>query len=206
MRSFLFAGVLASGLVLICACTPNTADKSDSVRVALDTDLGTILVDVSPQKAPLSAGDFLRYVDNGLYENAGFYRVVRPDNDKGAPIISVVQGGALEMQEAPTPIAHETTQETGLLHLDGALSIARAEPGTGSAAAFFIVVGDQPSLDFGGMRNADGQGFAVFGRVIHGMDVVREINALVADAPTEAEYVSGQILSQPIQFSARRQQ
>ena len=103
------------------------------------------------------------------------------------------------------PIAHETTEETGLLHVDGAVSIARAEPGTGSAGAFFICVGDNPSLDYGGERNPDKQGFAVFGQVVEGMDVVRAIQALPADAPTEFEYFEGQLLREPVEIvSARR--
>jgi peptidyl-prolyl cis-trans isomerase A (cyclophilin A) len=183
----------------------NPGDQAETaVRVALDTDRGTILVEVYPQAAPRSAGDFLRYVDEGLYDDAGFYRVVRPDNDRGAPIISVVQGGVLDM-EAPAPgIDHETTAVTGLRHVDGTVSIARGRPGTGSAAAFFIVIGDQPSLDFGGMRNPDGQGFAAFGTVIDGMERVREINAIRAEAPTDDDYVRGQILDEPVRFRARR--
>jgi peptidyl-prolyl cis-trans isomerase A (cyclophilin A) len=103
------------------------------------------------------------------------------------------------------PIAHETTAATGLSHVDGAVSIARAEPGTGSAGAFFICVGDNPSLDFGGMRNPDQQGFAVFGQVVEGMDVVRAIQQLPADQPTDNEYLKGQLLGEPVKIlSARR--
>ena len=119
-------------------------------------------------------------------------------------MISVVQGGVLDMEAAPAGIAHETTASTGLRHVDGTLSIARTQPGTGSAAAFFIVLGDQPSLDFGGMRNPDTQGFAAFGKVIGGMEVVREINAINADAPTDDNYVRGQILAEPVRFRAKR--
>ena len=181
------------------------ADDSESaVRVALETDRGTILIEVYPQAAPLSAGDFLRYVDEGLYVDAGFYRVVRPDNDHGTPVISVVQGGILDVETPPAGIPHETTAATGLRHVDGTVSIARGPPGTGSAAAFFIVLGDQPSLDFGGLRNPDAQGFAAFGKVIDGMELVRELNAMQADAPTEDDYVRGQILAEPVHFRARR--
>ncbi len=174
------------------------------VQVSLETTLGAIVVEVYPQAAPLSAGDFLRHVDDGLYDDAGFYRVVRPDNDNGSPVISVIQGGLLDPPETPMPIGHEPTADSGLRHVDGALSIARSDPGTGSAGAFFIVLDDQPSLDFGGMRNPDGQGFAVFGRVVDGMDVVRRINAMTADAPVEEAYVRGQILAEPVRFTAKR--
>jgi len=204
----LFIGLLVATLCSSTGYTDDTAKPADSavpaVRVALETDRGTILVEVYPQAAPLSAGDFLRHVDEGLYGAAGFYRVVRPDNDHGAPAISVVQGGILDVEAPPAGIAHETTAATGLRHVDGTVSIARGPPGTGSAAAFFIVLGDQPSLDFGGMRNPDAQGFAAFGKVIDGMEIIREINAMKADAPTGDDYVRGQILAEPVRFRAKR--
>ena len=204
----LFIAFLAATLFNSVGYASETVEPGDiagtAVRVALETDRGTILVEVYPQIAPLSAGDFLRHVDEGLFNAAGFYRVVRPDNDHGAPMISVVQGGVLDMEAAPAGIAHETTASTGLRHVDGTLSIARGQPGTGSAAAFFIVLGDQPSLDFGGMRNPDTQCFAAFGKVIDGMEVVREINAINADAPTDDDYVRGQILAEPVRFRAKR--
>jgi len=204
----LFIALLSATLLTSAGHADANAKPGDSpetaVRVALETDRGTILVEVYPQAAPLSAGDFLHYVDEGLYDDAGFYRVVRPDNDNGTPVISVVQGGVLDAEPPPTGIPHETTTATGLRHVDGTVSIARGPPGTGSAAAFFIVLGDQPSLDFGGMRNPDGQGFAAFGKVIDGMDLVREINAIKADAPTDDDYVRGQILVEPVRFRAKR--
>lgn len=196
--------VLASGLLVANACAQTMDENAEAVEVELATALGTILVEVYPHAAPLSARDFLRYVDEGLYDDAGFYRVVRPDNDNGSPVISVIQGGLLDEQKSLAPVAHETTEATGLRHVDGALSLARSDPGTGGAAAFFIVLGNQPALDFGSMRNPDGQGFAVFGRVVDGMDVVRRINALQADAATDDEYVQGQILAEPVRFEARR--
>ena len=207
MRGLFFA-LLAAALYAGIGYADDTASSGagaeSAVRVALETDRGTILVEVYPQAAPISAGDFLRYVDDGLYDDAGFYRVVRPDNDHGTPVISAVQGGVLDMEAPSAGIAHETTAATGLRHADGTVSIARGPPGTGSASAFFIVLGDQPSLDFGGMRNPDGQGFAAFGKVIDGMEVVREINAMKADAPTDDDYVRGQILAEPVRFHAKR--
>jgi peptidyl-prolyl cis-trans isomerase A (cyclophilin A) len=204
----LFIASLAIILFSSTGYADETTEPGDSaepsVRVALETERGTILVEVYPQAAPLSAGDFLRHVDEGLYDNAGFYRVVRPDNDHGTPVISVVQGGSLDEEATPAGITHETTAATGLRHVDGTVSIARGPPGTGSAAAFFIVLGDQPSLDFGGTRNPDKQGFAAFGKVVEGMDVVRDINAMQADAATDDDYVRGQILAEPVRFRARR--
>lgn len=184
---------------------PACSDTQALPRVALETAYGDIIVEVNVQAAPLSAADFLRYVERGLFDKGGFYRVVRPDNDNGSPVISVIQGGLLEDAEAYAPIAHEPTSQTGLKHLDGTLSLAREDVGTGRAAAFFICIGAQPSLDEGGMRNRDGAGFAAFGRVVEGMDVVRSIHALKADAPTDDAYVVGQILAKPVLFQARLQ-
>ena len=101
--------------------------------------------------------------------------------------IEVIQGGLYEDDEIVKhpPIRHETTKETGLKHLDGTLSMARMEPGTASTE-FFICIGDQPELDFGGRRNPDGQGFAAFGKVVEGMDVVRKIQQL----PDKNQYLS----------------
>ncbi len=174
------------------------ADRTDGVPVTLETSLGPIDVEVFPHRAPLSACDFLSYVDAGLYESATFYRVVRADNDRGSPKIEVIQSGLTDESKSRAPIAHESTQQTGLQHVDGALSLARGAVGTGSAAAFFIVIGRQPALDYGGTRNADRQGFAVFGRVVRGMDIVQHIQRLDADAPTDDAYLKGQILREPV--------
>jgi len=152
-------------------------------RVIIVTGLGNIEAEIYKDKAPLSAANFLRYVDSGKYNNlSGFYRVVRQDNQPDKKIkIEVIQGGfgqdsLIEKYQFP-PIAHETTKKTGILHKDGVLSMARYGPGTASSE-FFICVGDQPALDFDGERNPDKQGFAAFGRVINGMDVVRKIQQL----------------------------
>lgn len=193
--SFVFA-------TMRCATTavaPSAAaDAKAPVVVTLDTEAGEIDVEVFTKEAPLSAGDFLRYVDGGLYDGAAFYRVVRTDNDHGNPKIEVIQGGLLDDNKALSPVAHETTRDTGLKHSDGTISLARGAPGTGSGAAFFICIGDQPALDFGGMRNPDGQGFAAFGRVVRGMDVVRKIHEMRSDGPSESEYMKGQMLPEPV--------
>jgi peptidyl-prolyl cis-trans isomerase A (cyclophilin A) len=117
----------------------------------------------------------LEYVDRRLFNDAQFYRSVHAENDANPVKISVVQGGIIDSAKGLAPIPHESTRQTGLHHVDGTISIARAEPGTGSAGSFFICIGDQPQLEFGGRRNPDGQGFAAFGRVQKGMDVVRAI-------------------------------
>lgn len=189
-------------LLLACMAVFGCSDMAGRQQVTLSTQYGDIVVEVYADKAPNSAGDFMRYVEKGLFVGAGFYRVVRPGNDNGSPVISVIQGGVLEGGAALGPVAHEPTLQTGLQHVDGALSLARGDVGTGSASAFFICIGPQPSLDQGGMRNPDGAGFAVFGQVISGMEVVRQIHQLPGDAATQDAYVAGQILSKPVLFEA----
>jgi len=145
--------------------------------VTMETQLGKIVCEIDTIHAPVTALNFLNQVQNKTFANAVFYRVVRPDNQPYSKTkIEVIQGGLFDDAEIEkyAPIVHETTKQTGLKHIDGALSMARNEPGTASTE-FFICIGDQPALDFGGMRNTDGQGFAVFGHVLSGMDVVRNI-------------------------------
>jgi peptidyl-prolyl cis-trans isomerase A (cyclophilin A) len=145
--------------------------------VKIETTLGTILCEIDTIHAPISAHNFLNHIRKDTYKNAVFYRVVRPDNQPNNKTkIQVIQGGLYADEEIDKikPIMHETTNETGLKHLDGTLSMARNEPGTASTE-FFICVGDQPELDFGGKRNPDGQGFAAFGNVIKRMEIVRKI-------------------------------
>jgi len=155
----------------------------DNPIVIISTGLGDIEVEIFEDRSPLTAGNFLKYVEENRFEGAAFYRTVTMDNQPDNDIkIEVIQGGlgddplGLGLQ----PIKHETTAQTGLRHLDGTISMARAAPGTASSE-IFICVGDQPDLDFGGRRNPDGQGFAAFGRVVRGMDVVRKIQAQPAD-------------------------
>jgi peptidyl-prolyl cis-trans isomerase A (cyclophilin A) len=145
----------------------------------LETDLGRITIEVDAAHAPGTASNFLKYVRGGFYDGGRFHRTVRPSTEVRRDVpIDVIQAGidpAKRSQGFP-PIPLERTSVTGLKHLDGALSMAR--DGADSARGdFFICIGDQPSLDFGGARQPDGQGFAVFGRVVSGMDVVRRIQA-----------------------------
>lgn len=150
-------------------------------RVSISTPFGDFTVVLDTVRAPISASNFLAHVDADLFENTAVYRIVTNDNqpDGSVPRIEVVQFGFPPVGEtypAPLPtIAHETTAATGLSHKDGTLSMARYAPGTASSG-FFICVGDQPELDFGGKRQPDGQGFAAFGWVESGMDVVRALH------------------------------
>lgn len=145
------------------------------VRVVLDTEAGRIVLAVEAEHAPKTSANFLRYVDAGLYDGAAFHRAVTMDNQPTNRVkIEVIQAGPGVDSATFPPVALERTTLTGLKHRDGAISLARDVADT-ATADFFICIGDQPSLDFGGKRNPDGQGFAAFGRVVQGMDVVRKI-------------------------------
>jgi peptidyl-prolyl cis-trans isomerase A (cyclophilin A) len=160
-----------------------SAPAKGLVPIVIETKLGTIEAVLDSAHAPRSVTNFLRYVDAGLYEDALFHRTVTPDNQPGNAVrIEVIQGslGAAHSRQRLPPIPIERTTVTGLHHRDGTLSVARAGPDTG-ADEFFICIGDQPELDFGGKRNPDGQGFAAFGHVTKGMDVVRRIQKSHAD-------------------------
>jgi len=207
--------LLAAACVTASACASEAAGAAaiahqgsgmHTVEVDMITSLGTITLELYPDKAPITVANFLRYVDEKRYAGAKFYRTVRPDNDNnphGITVIqggldAVVQGGANHTSSLP-PIEHESTQVTGLRHVDGTISMARERPGT-AGSEFFICIGDNPSLDFGGRRNQDGLGFAAFGRVIAGMPVVKQIGAAASNAPANDAYVHGQILEHPIEI------
>jgi peptidyl-prolyl cis-trans isomerase A (cyclophilin A) len=152
--------------------------QSPPVRVILETEAGEIEIEVDRARAPITGANFLKYVDAGLFNGGIFHRTVRPDNQETKPIkIDVIQAQADPARDAeyPPAIALERTSVTGIQHKDGTVSMARAADIDSGRAHFFICIGDQPSLDYGGKRNPDGQGFAAFGRVVRGMDVVRKI-------------------------------
>ena len=174
-RRTILAGMAAWSVSLPLLASGSRHRRPAKVRVVLTTALGAIEVAVDLAHAPISGGDFLKYVDRRLLDGSAFYRTVRPDNDINPVKIDVIQGGVVNDSKLLPPIPHEPTNRTGLHHRNGTISTARDKPGTGSAGAFFICIGDQPELDFGGRRNPDRQGFAAFGQVVHGMDVVRAI-------------------------------
>jgi peptidyl-prolyl cis-trans isomerase A (cyclophilin A) len=170
-------------------------------NVVLETELGEIEIEVYLDTAPISGADFLMHVDKGLYDGEGFYRVVRPDNDPREMGMSLIQGGILS-QEFDTPlIAHELTTDTGLSNTRGVISIARDAPGTGSAGYFFINIGDNSFLDTGGERNPDGAGYATFGTIVRGIDVVEAIQAGEADGESPSPVTDNQFLTQPVKIA-----
>jgi peptidyl-prolyl cis-trans isomerase A (cyclophilin A) len=178
------------GLALaLMALAPYVAQSQSTVVVHIETELGVITAEVDTVRAPITATNFLKYVDMGMYSGGIFYRAVRLDNQPDNDVkIEVIQGGIAPARSGDRlpPIRMEPTGETGILHLDGVLSIARAGPDTGQGE-FFICVGPQPELDQGGLRNPDGWGFAAFGRVVEGMDLVRNIQARETDGQYFAE-------------------
>lgn len=151
--------------------------NAQNPKVEITTSFGTIELEIYEDKAPITAKNFLHHVDQNTFKDACFYRVVRMDNQGNRNTkIEVIQGGLFHdsiVDQIPT-IIHENTKQTGIMHTDGVISMARNQPGSASTE-FFICVGEQASLDYGGMRNSDGQGFAAFGKVIKGMNVVKQI-------------------------------
>ncbi|MGZ3275090.1 MAG: peptidylprolyl isomerase [Phenylobacterium sp.] len=195
-RSIHRRGVLAGGLALAAegAATASGADDG-VVRVAIRTGKGTITVDLYAAKAPITVKNFLRYVDAKLLDRSSFYRVSHVPN---APDHGLVEGGLRgDPKKVFKPIAHESTAKTGLTHKDGTVSMARRAPGT-ATADFFVVMGDQPGFDADPAGQGDKDGFAAFGQVVDGMDVVRAIFEQKVSATAGVGAVKGEMLSPPV--------
>ncbi|MBN2596139.1 peptidylprolyl isomerase [Labilibaculum sp.] len=174
-------------ILILTGCT-----NAQNPKVEITTTLGKIELEIFNDKAPVTATYFLENVKNNVFQDAFFYRVVRMDNQPNNNIkIEVIQGGLYfdSIVDTKPTIAHETTKETGILHTNGVISMARNQPGSASTE-FFICIGDQPNLDFEGMRNPDGQGFATFGKVTKGMDVVKLIQQQKDNAQMLVERIS----------------
>jgi len=145
------------------------------VNCKISTSLGDIYLELYKDKAPVTVSNFLKYVDAGLYTNTNFFRVCTSENEYDRDVkIEVIQGGDVDESRCFNPIKIETTKETRILHKDGTISMARDTPNS-ATCSFFICIKNQPELDFGGKRNPDGFGFAAFGKVTKGMDVVLKI-------------------------------
>lgn len=187
--------LIALGLLGAAAAGADEPKAATPVRVRIETDKGDIEVELDPAKAPNTVANFLKYADGKLYDGGRFHRTVTPDNQPDNKVkIEVIQGGINpEKAKGELPaIKLERTKDTGLKHLDGTISMARDGPDS-ATSDFFVCVGAQPELDFGGKRNPDGQGFAAFGRVTKGMDVVKKVQA----APAK-----GQALDPPVTIKA----
>jgi peptidyl-prolyl cis-trans isomerase A (cyclophilin A) len=193
MRLWMIGSLVAA--LLGAAPLPAGAQDAGLARVVIGTAFGEITVDVDTERAPGTAANFLSYVDEGFYDGGQFHRTVtmnnQPDNDVRIEVIQAsVNPDHADHGFGAIPL--ERTTVTGLAHVDGAISMARGAPDSASSS-FFFCIGDQPSLDFGGDRNPDGQGFAAFGRVVSGMDVVRRIQQQPAD---------GQSLEPPVRITS----
>ncbi|QKJ65185.1 peptidylprolyl isomerase [Flavobacterium sp. M31R6] len=165
-----------------------SAQKKEVCNIT--TSLGEITVELYPEKAPITVANFLKYVDAHLYDNCSFFRAVTLNNQpKDSIKIEVIQGGEIDSTKVFAPIPLETTKQTGISHKNGTLSMARDKPNS-ATTNFFICINDQPSLDYAGKRNKDGQGFAAFGSVIKGMEIVKKIQRL---HPEQDQYFKPEI-------------
>ncbi|HEY4030848.1 MAG TPA: peptidylprolyl isomerase [Caulobacteraceae bacterium] len=184
--------ILAGGLALAAA---GASADDGVVRVTIKTPKGQITVDLYAAKAPITVKNFLRYVDAKLLDRSSFYRVSHVPN---APDHGLVEGGLRgDRKKVFKPIAHESTAKTGLTHKDGVVSMARRGPGT-ATADFFIVVGDQPGFDADPSGQGDKDGFAAFGQVTSGMDVVQAIFEQKVSATAGVGAMKGEMLSPPV--------
>lgn len=171
-------------IALLLAATSTAADPKP-VRVLVQTDKGDIEIELDA-RAPNTVANFLKYVDGQFYDGGKFHRTVTPDNQPDNKVkIEVVQAGINpdKTKDEFKPIKLERTKDTGVKHNDGTISMARDGPDT-ATSDFFLCIGDQPELDHGGKRNPDGHGFAAFGRVTKGMEVVKKIQAAPAKDQT----------------------
>src|SRR6267378_6071276 len=161
-------------------------EPAKAVRVLIVTERGDIEVELAAARAPATVANFLRYVDGRFYDGGRFHRTVKLANQPDNKVkIEVVQAGIHpdRAKDEFAPIKLERTRDTGRKHSDGTISMARDGPDT-ATSDFFLCIGDQPELDFGGKRNPDGQGFAAFGKVVKGMDMVKKIQAAPAEGQT----------------------
>lgn len=185
-------------LLLLALLSPAAAQPRKPVRVLLQTEAGPIVIQLDMARAPITAGNFLRYAEENRFNNTFFYRAARK---KAAPKFGLVQGGINHrVVRARTPIKHEPTSRTGLRHVDGTVSMARNAPGT-AMGDFFITVGPAPYLD----ARPGSQGYAAFGKVVSGMPLVRRMLAAPTYPGGRSANTKGQTMIKPVRIiSARR--
>ncbi len=182
----------AAGLLL--AGSGHAAAATAKPRVTIQTGRGVIVVELEATKAPITSANFLRYVDAHRYDGGTIYRASR---DVGAPHDGTIEGGPSDYVRRFPPIPHESTRMTGLKHKAGTISLARNAPGT-ATGDFFICASAEPFLDAHPGAPGDNQGFAAFGQVVQGMEVVRTILALPTHGKAETAAMKGQMLSPPV--------
>ncbi len=183
------------------APVPPPSPKPATVHVALTTAQGVILLELEKGRAPVTTANFLRYVDQKRLDGAVFYRAMKASDD-GA--YGLIQGGVRgDPKKVLPPVAHESTTKTGLSHTDGAISMARLAPGS-ARAEFFIILGGLTALDANPAQSGDNAGYAVFGHVAEGMDVVKKI-LLVPVSAGGTGPMKGQMIAAPVKIlTARR--
>jgi len=202
-RRDVLAGAAALAALPALGQTPAPAgpEPAAPVRVTVTTGQGRIVLELYPDKAPITVANFLRYVDMKRYDGSTFYRASHAPTD---PTIGLVQGG---LQNDPAkilkPIAHESTLQTGLKHKDGTISLARRAQGT-ATSDFFICVGEASYLDADPKAPGDNAGFAAFGQVVEGMDVVRKILTLPTSATAGSPEMKGEMLQPPVPIISMR--
>jgi peptidyl-prolyl cis-trans isomerase A (cyclophilin A) len=203
MRSLKILSFAAAFFLISVVLEAQTRVPAKPALVIFETEYGKILVEIDMARAPITGENFLKYVDGGFYNGGIINRAVRPDNTTRHDVeIQVVQfqiNPERNSEEFP-PIPMERTSVTGLKHVSGALSMARSGPDT-ATASFSIVIDDQPEMDFGGKRNADGQGFAVFGHVMEGMDIVKKIQSAHTLPADERGAYGTETLNPPIKIA-----
>ncbi|HVK81826.1 MAG TPA: peptidylprolyl isomerase [Verrucomicrobiae bacterium] len=180
-------------------------NPASPVRVRFETPFGVMDAEIDVLRAPITAGNFLSYIDDGAFDGIPFYRAIRRDNDVRNEGIRIVQAGlaAIDHPRRFAPIAHESTDVTGLRHVAGTLSMGRYDPGTASSE-FFIVLEDAPQLDARGHVSGDNLGYAAFGKIVRGLDVARKINEGATGDTPGVEFMRAQALLTPINVRVRR--
>jgi peptidyl-prolyl cis-trans isomerase A (cyclophilin A) len=180
------------------APTEAPAAKEDLVPVAIDTSLGRIVIALDRGHAPITTANFLHYVDTHRFDGETFYRAMHMHDAKGGAG-GLIQGGvSSDSRKLYPPVAHEPTSQTGLKNVAGAVSMANAGPGT-ARSDFFILLGDTPGFDAGGY-GGDANGFAVFGHVVEGLDVVKKIFDAPVSATKGEGVMKGQMLDPPVKI------
>jgi peptidyl-prolyl cis-trans isomerase A (cyclophilin A) len=197
----LFCALILAAPALSQAPAPAPTPSSATVKVTLTTTQGPIVLELEKERAPVTTANFLRYVDQKRLDGTAFYRAAKAPN---APEYGLVQFGTRnDPKKTLPPIAHEPTTKTGLTHKSGTISLARSAPGTG-AGDFFILVGDTPSLDASPSRPGDDQGFAAFGHVVEGMDLIKQILGAPTDPEKGEGVMKGQYLANPVVITSAR--
>jgi len=171
-------------------------------QVVITTALGQIRLELFLDKAPVTAANFLKYVDRKLYDGAVFYRASKPPGQAANDYGSIQGGLQNDPKKVLPPIRHESTLQTGLKHIDGTISMGRHAPGT-AQADWFIVIGDMPYLD-ADPKDPSNPGFAAFGRVLEGMPVAQQILGLPTDPNKGVGAMKGEMLVKPLKIISIR--